>query len=86
MEHRRIMRPLVRAALQDGVAHKPGRVLFARVRIEEKDGSLVAFSAGSQETGRLKALVDADGIAVIPAEWGSVEPGAAVQIQVLRPK
>ncbi len=85
MGHRRVLRPLVRASLLGGAAHKPGRTLFLRVRLEEREGALVAVSAGNQETGRFKPLLDADGLAVIPAEWGAVEPGAVVSVQVLRP-
>lgn len=85
MGHRRILRRLVRALLRDGASHKRGRLYFLRVRLEEKEGALVAVSAGSQETSRLKTLLEADGLALIPAELDSVPPGAAVSVQVLRP-
>ena len=33
----------------------------------------------------LSTLLHADGLAVIPAEWGPVAAGTTVQVQVLRP-
>jgi molybdopterin molybdotransferase len=46
---------------------------------------LHAFSAGNQETGILKTMLRADGIAIVPATWGDVAPGTRVDVQVLRP-
>jgi molybdopterin molybdotransferase len=74
----------VRAVLQEGVPKKPGRVTFVRVRLEPRDGALLAWSAGNQDTGILKTMLRADGIAVLPAEAGSFEAGAPVDVQVLR--
>ncbi len=84
MGHRNLLRPTVRAAFQEDLARKPGRVSFVRVRLERGDGGLLAWSSGNQETGILKTMLRADGIAVIPADWGSVERGAVVEVQMLR--
>ena len=82
MGHRRVLRPLVPAILQDALRKKAGRVSLARVRLERSDGALRAWSAGSQETGMLRTTLRADGIAVLPAEWGDVRPGTTIDVQV----
>lgn len=84
MGHARVLRPLVPATLAGGLSRRPGRVEFVRVRLERRGGALVATSAGDQATGMLKTLLRADGLAVIPSEQGSVEPGGPVEVQVLR--
>ncbi|HEX9401718.1 MAG TPA: hypothetical protein VF912_16535, partial [Anaeromyxobacter sp.] len=84
MGHTELLRPLVRAVLQDDFARKPGRVSFLRVRLERRDDRLLARTAGNQETGILKTMLRADGIAVIPAERGTVRAGEVVDVQVLR--
>jgi len=84
MGHARVLRPLVPATLRDGLRRKPGRVEFVRVRLERGEGGgLVAASAGDQATGMLKTLLRADGLVVVPADRGPIEPGGAVEAQVL---
>ena len=84
MGHARVLRPLVPATLHGGLARRPGRVEFVRVRLERRGDGLVATSAGDQATGMLKTLLRADGLVVVPAERGPIEPGGAVEVQVLR--
>jgi len=84
MGHRKVFRPLVAATFQDEFPRKPGRVSFVRVRLERRGSELLAWSAGKQDTGILKTMIQADGIAVIPAERGDLRPGSAVDVQVLR--
>lgn len=84
MGHRKVLRSLVDAVFQDEIPRKPGRVSLVRVRLERRGSELFAFSAGNQDTGILKTLIQADGIAVIPAEQGDVRRGSTVQVQVLR--
>ncbi len=84
MGHRNLLRPIVRAAFQEEFARKPGRVSFLRVRLERSNGGFLAWTSGNQETGILKTMLKADGIAVIPADWGSVGRGDLVDVQVLR--
>jgi molybdopterin molybdotransferase len=84
MGHTAVLRPFVRAMLQDDLAHKPGRVEFVRVRLERREGTLLAWKAGSQETGILKTSLRAHGIAVIPADSGALRAGSPVSVHVLR--
>jgi molybdopterin molybdotransferase len=63
--HTRVVRRPVKALLQEPVQKRPGKTRLLRVRLEIRDGRMLAFSAGDQNTGRLKTLVKADGIAVL---------------------
>ena len=86
MGHRHVLRPLRRAVLQEPLQRAPGRVGFVRVRLwRGEDGVLRASTAGDQETGILKTLLRADGIAVVLAEQGPVAAGQPVAVQVIRP-
>jgi molybdopterin molybdotransferase len=84
MGHRIVTTPLVSAILQDELRKKPGRVSLIRVRLERSGGALHAWSAGSQDTGILRTMLRADGVAVIPATWGDVRPGTPIEVQVRR--
>ncbi len=83
MGYTRILRPHVRAVLQEDVAKKPGTVKFLRVRLESRDGKLLAFSSGDQTTGMLKTLLRADGIAMLPAERTSFSAGDEVDVRLI---
>jgi molybdopterin molybdotransferase len=84
MGHQALLRPSVQAIFQEEFPRKPGRVSFLRVRLERRNGRFLAWTSGNQETGILKTMLKADGIAVIPADWGSVGVGDAVNVQMLR--
>jgi len=86
MGHRRVFQPLHRALLLEPLPRSAGRVSLVRVRLTRgEDGALLASAAGNQETGILKTLLRADGIAIIPAGEGGLEAGQPVSVQLLRP-
>ena len=80
---RAVLRPIVRATFQEELRRKPGRVGFVRVRLERREDALLAWSAGTQDTGILKTMLRADGVAVVPADQGDLRPGTPVDIQIL---
>ncbi len=84
MGHRDVSRPRLRARLMEGVAKKPGRAVLLRVRLARRDGELLAWSSGDQNTGILRTTLDADGVAVLPTGEGPLQAGAAVWVEVLR--
>ncbi len=84
MGHRRWLRPLVPALLQEDLPKKPGRVVFLRVRLERRGGALLAWPSGNQDTGILRTQLLADGIALLPADQGNLESGTPVDVQILR--
>jgi molybdopterin molybdotransferase len=53
------------------------------VRLESRDGRLLAFSSGDQMTGMLKTLIRADGIAMLAAERTSFAAGDEVDVRVM---
>lgn len=80
---RAVLRPTVRATFQEVLRRKPGRVGFVRVRLERREGALLAYSAGNQDTGILKTLLRADGIAIVPADQGDLAPGTPLDVQIV---
>jgi len=83
MGHRRVLKPFLRANLQDPVRKRLGKVKFLRVRLESRDGKMLAFSAGDQNTGMLKTMLLADGIAVLPADRSSFSPGDEIDVHLI---
>lgn len=83
MGHKRVFRKFVPAVFEGEVRNRPGKIKFVRVHLEYRDGRLFAHSAGDQNTGMLKAMLNANGLAMIPAERSLVSPGDLVDVHVL---
>ncbi|MHB8978058.1 MAG: molybdopterin molybdotransferase MoeA [Trichloromonadaceae bacterium] len=83
MGQRQILKPLLRARLQEPVRKKPGRAQFLRVTVRESEGGLVVASSGDQNTGILRTSLRANGIAVLPAERGNYAAGDEVEVHLL---
>ncbi|HKZ17307.1 MAG TPA: gephyrin-like molybdotransferase Glp [Geobacteraceae bacterium] len=83
MGHKRVVKPFVKATLKAPVKKKPGRVNFLRVSIEKENGEYVAWSPGDQNTGILKTMLLAGGIAVLPSEQGDLQAGEKVDVHLL---
>lgn len=80
---KQILKPLLRARLQEPARKKPGRAQFLRVRVQEENGVLIATSSGDQNTGILRTSLLANGIAILPAEHGDFAAGDEVEIHLL---
>ena len=78
VEHR-----AVSAVLADAISSKDDRRHFVRVRLAETEHGYLAHLTGDQGSGILTSMVEADGLAVIPEQWHSVEPGARVRVILL---
>ena len=78
-----LYRETVRATLRTGVKDKKGRLHFMRVKLTEEDGSLYAETTGSQGSGILMSMVEAEGLMVVPAEADEIKAGAEVTVQLL---
>lgn len=83
MGHRRVIKPYVRATLRTEVRKKAGKVHFLRVRIEVENGMNFAVPAGDQNTGILRTMLRANGIAVLPKEKTVFSPGEEVAVHLL---
>lgn len=76
--------PAVTAVAGDRLAGGASLTHFPRVRIEAKDGSLVAMPAGPQGSGLVKGLAQADGLAVVPEGVEAISAGSPVTVLLLR--
>ena len=83
MGHPDPLKPTVKATLAEPIRKKAGKVHFFRVRIAVKDGEYVAWTSGDQNTGILRTMVLADGIAVLPADKTVFEAGEKVDVCLL---
>lgn len=85
MGHQRVIKPSVRAVMQETVTKKPGRVQFLRVRVIDDGQQLLASSAGDQNTGILRTLLRANGLAFLPADLKQIMAGEQVDVQLIGP-
>ena len=78
--HQRVLRPLFKVVLREALKKKQGKVQIVRLRLEKEGGRWYASSAGNQQTAILKTMVDAQAIAVLPAESTAFAAGEEVQV------
>jgi molybdopterin molybdotransferase len=83
--HTEVVRPTVRARLQEPAKKKPGRVRFLRVQVRATGTGLVASSSGDQNTGILRTMVRANGIVILPAGGERFAAGEEVDVHLLDP-
>lgn len=77
-----VKRP-VKATLAEAAEKKPGKTNFLRVMVERGEEGYIARTAGDQNTGILRTLVLADGIAVLPRERTTFAAGEQVDVLLL---
>ncbi len=78
--HRRCLRRLVRARLEETVEPAPGKETYLRCRLEHDEEGWRATLSGPQGSGVLSALARADGLVVVPADAGRLEPGSEIDV------
>jgi molybdopterin molybdotransferase len=81
--HKKVFKRYVSAVFQGEVRNRPGKIKFVRVSLEYVKDKLLAYSAGDQNTGMLKAMLNADGIAMVPADRPLLSSGDMVDVHVL---
>lgn len=79
-----LSRPQIMATLADPITSPAHKCEFVRVRLEQQGLNWLARSTGPQGSGILRSLVDADGLAEIPADVTDVPPGTQVTVHRLR--
>jgi molybdopterin molybdotransferase len=85
MQGRRdLSRPRINATLEAPVASVADKVEFVRVALRRRDGEWQARPTGAQGSGILRSLVDADGLAEVPADRDHLEIGERVVVHLLR--
>ena len=83
MGHRRVLHPTVRATLKDHVKKKSGRTQFMRVFVTTQNGQYTASTSGDQNTGILKTMIRANGLAILPAAPDQIAAGTQVDVQLI---
>ncbi len=83
MGHRKTLKPLFPAVLQGPLKKNAGQIHLVRVRLEYVDGKYLAWSAGKQDSGRIKTMLQANGLAVLPADRDSFAAGEEIQVHLL---
>lgn len=81
--HVRLHRPTLRAVLGETLRKAEGRMHFVRVRLARDGDAVRAAPTGSQSSGVLKSMAQADGLLIFPAQATELVAGAEVTVQVL---
>jgi molybdopterin molybdotransferase len=63
-----------------------GKTQLLRVRLESRNGQLLAWSAGNQDTRFLRTLLQADALAILPSERASFGAGEEIKVHILSNK
>ncbi len=83
MGHTRVIKPFVKATLQETINKKAGRVQFLRVRVTDNGERMIASSSGDQNTGILSTMLRANGIAFLPACRERIEAGEEIDVHMI---
>jgi molybdopterin-guanine dinucleotide biosynthesis protein MobB len=83
MGKKNLVKPAIRAIVEDDVVNTDGRRLFARVSVTRRGGQYYASVAGPQGSGILTSMAKANGLAVIPENSKRVKAGDMVVVQML---
>ncbi len=75
--------PRASAVLEDDYPKKPGRAHAVRCSLRAGADGLSARTTGAQGSHVLTSMLDADALALIPAESGGVAAGERVEIELL---
>ena len=74
----RLHRPRAEVVLRHPIDHPSDRTEFQRAVITEREGVYWAQTTGLQVSGRLRSLVGANGLLVLPAGRGHFDRGDVV--------
>ncbi len=84
MGHCRVVRPYVKATLREEMHKKPGSVHCQSVRIEMENGRYIATTTGDHKTCKLRTMLGANAVAMLPEEPSVVAAGEEVDVHLLR--
>lgn len=84
MGHRTLFKPLFKAKLQEPVKKKYDRLQLMRVAVELNEaGEMVIASAGDQNTGILRTMIYAQGIALLAPDRNFYAAGDTLDVHLL---
>lgn len=78
-----VNRPRVEAAMDEAVTSPRHKVSFLRVLLHRRDDGWHARPTGPQGSGILRSVVDADGLAEVPADRQRVQQGESLIVHLL---
>jgi len=74
-----LWRPCVEVSLAENLRHDPDRTEFQRAVVKADHDGFIAYSTGSQSSGRLKSLVGANALLILPIGTGDAPVGSRVK-------
>jgi molybdopterin molybdotransferase len=83
MGHKNLFRPLIEATLAQDVNISSDRLHLVRCKLFEKDGKMMAQTAGTQSSGALRSMVMADGLMILAPDKAPFTAGDCVKVQAL---
>lgn len=83
MGQRNLTKPTIEVILENSIANRDGRRIFARVTVAKRAGQYFARLAGPQGSGILTSMTLANGLAIVPEDKAGVEKGDVVQVMML---
>jgi molybdopterin biosynthesis enzyme len=78
-----LWRPCVEVRLAQPLRHDTDRTEFQRAIIEHDTEGFIAHSTGSQGSGRLKSLVGANALLILPVGMGDFPAGSRVMAFII---
>lgn len=81
--HTLLYRPTLRVTLTETLRKPKGRMHFVRVRLERDGERVLATSTGSQSSGVLRSMTEADALLIFPAEAVEIAAGDTAIAQLL---
>ena len=78
-----LTRVTITAALEEPVTNEDGRRVFARAIVSKRDGRYFVRLTGPQGSNVLTSMAMANGLLIVPEDRKRVEPGEAVQVQIV---
>jgi molybdopterin molybdotransferase len=83
MGHTRIFRRTLPVRLAQAVAHRPGHIEFVRVVLSRDADGYLATPTGSQSSGVLLSMAQADALLVLPNGSSGLAAGDVAIVQLL---
>ena len=75
----------LQAVLAEDYPKRPGRTLALRCTLRQEGERLIAAPTGAQGSHLLSSLLNAQGLAMLPAERGAISAGELVEVEPLAP-
>jgi molybdopterin molybdotransferase len=83
MGHIGLFRPLIKATLAEDARVASDRLHLVRCKLFDRDGVMMAMTAGNQSSGALRSMVLADGLMMFFPEEAPFTAGKRIRVQLL---